>query len=85
VNFLGPDDNCPRCHTTTGAEASDIDGRASYRCGNCGHAWTTSWNLRPDVEPRLPARARELMLEDPSRFAGEDTEGRYIYDDDPDW
>lgn len=83
MNFLGPDDNCPHCRTTTGAEASEIDGMARYTCPTCGHTWQTGWHTGD--EPRLPARARELMLEDPSRFTGEDTEGRYVYDDDPDW
>lgn len=83
MNFLGPDDNCPRCTAPTSAEASAIDGVASYQCPKCLHAWTTGWHT--GEEPRPPARARELMLEDPSRFTGEDTEGRYVYDDEPGW
>lgn len=83
MNFIGPIDNCPNCGTPTEPQASEIDGHASYQCGNCGHTWTTSWHTSD--EPRQPARAREQLLEDPSRFTGEDTEGRYVYDDDPGW
>lgn len=86
MNFLAPNDNCPRCpQQDVLTDGSDMGGTAAYSCPACGHHWTKTW----PIEPREPAAVREYWLNDGDRFSfGEpepDLEGRYIYDDDPDW
>lgn len=73
---------CPACHERCVPTSTDPEtGQSTFSCPECG----TPWQRTPVPEPRLPAPIREQMLLDPSRFADPDPEGRYVYDDDPDW
>ncbi|MEZ0090037.1 hypothetical protein [Streptacidiphilus sp. EB129] len=90
MNFLAPDDACPRCSRhDIPAEHSDTTGIAAYTRPSCGHYWTAAWAVPEELEdqPREDHRVREYRLLEPGRFAEPepDLEGRYIYDDDPDW